>query len=108
MSNIDEKIALNIKYSIQNNLNNPRQVIHIFSKYENILKRQKIKDTLKVECDQLYQSVLSFLKSLNNAMTETKTDYDDCEISPIVSDIKWLKMVEYQVNLRVLEIVTAT
>jgi dynein heavy chain 2 len=77
-------------------LNNPRQVIHIFSKYENILKRQKIKDNLKVECDQLYQSVVSFLKSLNAAMADTKSEGDDNEITPIVSDIKWFKMIEYQ------------
>jgi dynein heavy chain 2, cytosolic len=100
LSNIDEKIAMNIKFSIQSSLNNPRQVIYIFSKYENILKRQKIKDALKIECDHLHQSVLTFVKQLNQALIDSKKNPhdDDEDVSPIVSEIKWLKIIEYQVQ----------
>lgn len=100
LSNIDEKIAMNIKYSIQNALNNPRQVIHIFSNYENILKRQKIKDALKIECNHLHQSVVSFVKQLNQALTDSKIapHSDDEEVSSVVSEIKWLKVIEYQLQ----------
>lgn len=100
LSNIDEKIAMNIKFSIQNALNNPRQVIYIFSKYENILKRQKIKDALRIECDHLHQAVLLFVKQLHQALADSKKsphDNDD-EVSPLVSEIKWLKIIEYQVQ----------
>lgn len=100
LSNIDEKIAMNIKFSIQNSLNNPRQVIYIFSKYENILKRQKIKDALKIECNHLHQAVLTFVKQLNQALADSKQQShdDDKEVSPLVSEIKWLKIIEYQVQ----------
>lgn len=100
LSNIDEKIAMNIKHSIQNAINNPRQVIYIFSKYENILKRQKIKDALKIECDHLHQAVLTFVVQLNQALADSKKSphSDDDEVSPLVSEIKWLKIIEYQVQ----------
>lgn len=100
LSNIDEKIAMNIKFSIQNALNNPRQVIYIFSKYENILKRQKIKDALRIECDHLHQAILTFVVQLNQALADSKRSPhdDDEEVSPLVSEIKWLKIIEYQVQ----------
>lgn len=100
LSNIDEKIAMNIKFSIQNSLNNPRQVIYIFSKYENILKRQKIKDALKIECNHLHQSVLTFVKQLYQALADSKKNLhdDDDEVSPLVSEVKWLKIIEHQVQ----------
>lgn len=99
LSNIDEKIAVNIKFSLQNALNNPRQVIYIFSKYENILKRQKIKAALKIECDHLHQSVLVFIKQLTQELSDKKNHLDDDdEISSLVCEIKWLKIIEYQVQ----------
>lgn len=100
LSNIDEKIAMNIKFSIQNALNNPRQVIYIFSKYENILKRQKIKDALRIECDHLHQAVLVFVKQLHQALEDSKRSPhdDDDDVSPLVSELKWLKIIEYQVQ----------
>lgn len=98
LSNIDEKIAMNIKYSIQNALNNPRQVIYIFSKYENILKRQKIKDALRIECDHLHQAVLTFVVQLNQALADSKKNPhdDDEDVSSLVCEIKWLKIIEHQ------------
>lgn len=99
LSNIDDKIAMNIKHSIQNALNNPRQVIYIFSKYENILKRQKIKDALRIECDHLHKAILTFVTQLNQAVADSKRNPhdDDEDVSPLVSEIKWLKIIEYQV-----------
>lgn len=99
LSNIDEKIAVNIKLSIQNALNNPRQVVYIFSKYENILKRQKIKATLRIECDHLHQAILTFVAQLNQAVADSKRNPhdDDEDVSPLVSEIKWLKIIEHQV-----------
>lgn len=103
LTNVDEKIVLNIKFAIQNNLDNPRQIIHLFSKYENILKRQKIREMLKIECDHLHESIISFMKSLseslneNNATKEKQTD-DEYEVSLVVSQIELLKIIEYQVN----------
>lgn len=100
LSNIDEKIAMNIKHSIQNALSNPRQVIYIFSKYENILKRQKIKDALRIECDHLHQAVLTFVVQLNQALSDSKKSPhdEDEDVSALVSEIKWLKIIEYQVQ----------
>jgi dynein heavy chain 2, cytosolic len=80
-------------------LNNPRQVIYIFSKYENILKRQKIKDALRIECDHLHQSVVVFVKQLTQALSEKRNHLDEDEdVSPLVCEIKWLKIIEYQVQ----------
>lgn len=75
-------------------------MIYIFSKYENILKRQKIKDALRIECDHLYQSVLTFVKQLGQELNDKKThlDDDDDEVSAFVCEIKWLKIIEYQVH----------
>ena len=100
LSNIDEKIAMNIKFSIQNSLSNPRQVIYIFSKYENILKRQKIKDALRIECNHLHQAVLTFVVQLNQALADSKKNPhdDDEDVSALVCEIKWLKIIEYQVQ----------
>lgn len=100
LSNIDEKIAFNIKYSIQNVLDNPRQVIYIFSKYENILKRQKIKYALQIECDHLYQAVKTFLVQLNQALNDGKKNphSGDEDVSPLVCEIKWLRIIEHQVQ----------
>lgn len=97
LSNIDEKIASNIKLSIQNAINNPRQVIYIFSRYENILKRQKIKDALRIECGHLYQAVSIFLKQLTEALGDKSSHADDADgVSQLVGEIKWLKIIEYQ------------
>lgn len=72
----------------------------MFSTYENILKRQKIKTTLRIECDQLHQSVLVFIKQLGQELHEKKNhlDDDDDELSTLVCEIKWLKIIEYQVQ----------
>ena len=101
LANVDEKVVLNIKYSIQNSLNNPRQVIYIFTKYENIMNRPKIKDTLQIECDHLHQAIKVFVNELKATLLESKSisqNNEDDQVSSIVTEIKWLKIIDYQMQ----------
>lgn len=95
---------MNIKLAVQSSLGNPRQIIHIFSKYENILKRPRIREMLKIECDHLHESILSFIKSLTDNLNENKNNKsiytdDEYEVSQTVSEIELLKIIEYQVYI---------
>lgn len=101
LANVDEKVVLNIKYSIQNSLNNPRQVIYIFTKYENIMNRPKIKDTLRIECDHLHQAIIVFVNELKAILLDCKSitqKNDDGQVSAVVTEIKWLKIIAYQMQ----------
>ena len=101
LANVDEKVVLNIKYSIQNSLNNPRQVIYIFTKYENIMNRPKIKDTLRIECDHLHQAIIVFVNELKATLLDSKSitqKNDDGQVSLVVTEIKWLKIIAYQMQ----------
>ena len=60
---------------------------------------------LKIECDHLHESILSFMKSLTDSLNENKTSKtkytdDEYEVSEIVSEIELLKIIEYQVIAR--------
>lgn len=59
-----------------------------------------IKAALRIECDHLHQSVLIFVKQLNQELIEKKNHLDDDadETSSLVCEIKWLKIIEYQVQ----------
>lgn len=101
LANVDEKVVLNIKYSIQNSLNNPRQVIYIFTKYENIMNRPKIKDSLRIECDHLHQAIIIFVNELKATLLDSRAitqKNDDGQVSEVVTEIKWLKIIAHQMQ----------
>jgi dynein heavy chain 2, cytosolic len=100
-STIDEKIALNIKFSIQTSIDNPQEIINIFSQFENILKSHKIRNLLKIECNLLFEAIKMYVVKLEKSLSSWKrTPPDELqdEISHCVIDIRYLKVIEYQVN----------
>lgn len=94
---IDNTVATILKSQLHNYLNNPRQVIHIFTKYDILTKRPTILDSLTAEREQFLQTLVALITDLQQAITQSTDSHNTESISPIVLETRWLKMVEHQI-----------
>lgn len=78
-------------------MNNPRQIVYIYSKYDLISKRPLILEALTAEREHFLQILGSLITELQESMGQIgeNGDYDD--LSPIVYETRWLKIIEHQI-----------
>ncbi|CAD7084661.1 unnamed protein product [Hermetia illucens] len=95
---IDERIALGIKYELHHHLNNPRQVIFIFSKYDTLIQRPMILELLTTEREQFLQSLQLLLQDLKKAMNDTNVEPHVGHLSTLCNECRWLKVVQHQLD----------
>lgn len=79
-------------------MNNPRQVVHLFTKYLSILKRPTIMSLLNVEREQFLQSILQLIADLKNCLNQPSSNQGAGNMSQIVWECRWLRVVEHQVK----------
>lgn len=94
LTQIDDKIAILLKGLIHNHLNNTRQVVHIFNKYQNVLSRDTVRKALVAERENLLSTLPKLFLDLRDTLMQSQLDVGDR--SQIVTESKWLKIVEHQ------------
>uniref|UniRef100_A0A1B0CJW6 Cytoplasmic dynein 2 heavy chain 1 n=1 Tax=Lutzomyia longipalpis TaxID=7200 RepID=A0A1B0CJW6_LUTLO len=96
---IDEKIANVLKAKLHRHLDNPRQVVHIFSKFNIISTRPMVLELLTAEREHFLQSLQVLIKDLKVALSQSgDTMTENNHISPICWECRWLRVVEYQID----------
>lgn len=95
---IYEKISLILKSKLHTQLDKPKEIIGIFSKYETILKSADIMELLTAERQQFLQSLHGLIKELKELLSEPRTCPNDSEISPICWETKELKLFQNEVK----------
>lgn len=93
----DDRIASTLKSQIHNHLNNPRQVVHIFSKYDIISQRPSVLESLTAEREHFLQSLKTLIKDLQTSINQNNESYDNNDLSRMVWETRWLKVGEYQI-----------
>lgn len=94
---IYEKISLILKSKLHTHLDKPREIIHIFLKYETILKSVDILELLSAERQHFLQSLHSLIKELKELLSEPRTCPDETEISSVCWETKELKLFQNEV-----------
>lgn len=79
-------------------MNNPRQVVHLFTKYLSILKRPTIMNLLSVEREHFLQSILQLIDDLKNCLNQPSSAQGMGNMSQICWECRWLRVVEHQVS----------
>ena len=97
---VEERIANILKSQIHQHYNNPRQIVHIFLTFDVISKRPTVLELLTAEREHFLQSLNSLLKDLKNSLIQRNDTYDVGDVSPLVAESRWLKIVEYQVLVK--------
>ncbi|GAB0096653.1 Cytoplasmic dynein 2 heavy chain 1 [Sergentomyia squamirostris] len=96
---IDEKIANVLKAQIHRHLDNPRQVVYIFSKFDIISTRPMVLELLTAEREHFLQSLQLLIKDLQQALSESGDPVNDnSHISQICKECRWLRIVENQID----------
>lgn len=94
LTQIDDKIAILLKGLIHKHLNNTRQVVYIFNKYHNVLSRETVKKALVAERENLLSTLPKLFLDLRDTLAQSQLEVGDR--SQIVTESKWLKIVERQ------------
>ncbi|XP_059611101.1 cytoplasmic dynein 2 heavy chain 1 [Phlebotomus argentipes] len=96
---IDEKIANVLKGKLHRHLDNPRQVVHIFSKFDIISTRPMVLELLTAEREHFLQSLQFLIKDLQVALAQSGDSvHENSHISPICWECRWLRVVEHQID----------
>lgn len=95
----DERIANALKVILSQHLSNPRQVVFLFGKYEALIRRNAVLESLTVEREQFIQSLHILLRDLRKAMTsDINSEPDTGNLSVICKECRWLKIIQHQVK----------
>lgn len=94
---IDNIISTILKSELHHHLENPRQIVHIFSKYDIITKRPAILESLTAEREHFVTTLGTLIGELQTAISINNDHYDNEDLSPIVWETRWLKIVEHQI-----------
>ncbi|XP_021709178.1 cytoplasmic dynein 2 heavy chain 1 [Aedes aegypti] len=92
---VDENVVTILKQKIYESIGNPRQAIHVFNRYKDIFNRPYIMKALTVEREQLFQSIPMIIRELREMLTTA--NYTEDEVTPIVSETRWYRVVEQQI-----------
>lgn len=96
---IDEKIANVLKGKLHRHLDNPRQVVYIFSKFDIISTRPMVLELLTAEREHFLQSLQLLIKDLRVALSQSGDSVNEnSHISPICWECRWLRVVEHQID----------
>lgn len=95
---IYEKISFILKSKIFTHLDDPKEIIQIFLKYETILKNVDIMEMLFAERQHFLQSLHNLIKELKELLAEPKKYPKDAEISEICWETKELQLFQNEVK----------
>ncbi|XP_062711545.1 cytoplasmic dynein 2 heavy chain 1 [Aedes albopictus] len=96
LAKVDENVVTILKQKIYESAGNPRQAIHVFNRYKDIFNRPYVMKALTVEREQLFQSVPMIIRELREMLTAA--NYTEDEVTPIVSETRWYRVVEQQIG----------
>lgn len=74
------------------------QIIHIFLKYEHILRRPSVMKLLTAEREHFVQSMRTLIEEIKVDLTQNGLHQDNFNLSPICFECRWLKVFQHQVN----------
>lgn len=94
---VDEKMASLLKPKLNNHLKNPRQIIHIFSQYDSIIRRPSVMSLLTAERELFFQSINDFIHEIKVSLQQKTSYQSNVNMSPICWECRWLRVVLYQV-----------
>ncbi|XP_055594856.1 cytoplasmic dynein 2 heavy chain 1 [Uranotaenia lowii] len=92
---VDEQVVSLLKTQVHDSVGNPRQAIHVFNRYKEIFNRPYVLKALAVEREQLFQSIPMIIHELREMLVAT--NFSDDEVTPIVSETRWYRVVEDQI-----------
>lgn len=95
---INEKISLILKSKLSKHLDEPRQIVQIFLKYEAVLKSPDIIDLLSAEREHFLHSLLVLMKELKDQQSEPRRYPKDLDISETCWETKTLKIFQIEVS----------
>ncbi|XP_058827016.1 cytoplasmic dynein 2 heavy chain 1-like [Topomyia yanbarensis] len=96
LAKVDENVVSILKQHIHGSVGNPRQAIHVFSRFKDIFNRPYVLKALTVEREQLYQSIPIIIRELREMLAAT--NYTEDDVTPIVSETRWYRVVEEQIT----------
>lgn len=95
---INEKMSLILKSKLSKHLDEPREIVEIFLKYDSVLKSPDIIDLLSVEREHFLHTLLRLLKELKDQLAEPKQYPKNMDISEVCWETKTLKMFQIEVS----------
>lgn len=95
---INEKISLILKSKLSKHLDEPREIVQIFLKYDTVLKSPDIIDLLAAEREHFLHSLLRLMKELKDQLSEPRQYPKDLDISEVCCETKALKMFQIEVS----------
>ncbi|XP_055390537.1 cytoplasmic dynein 2 heavy chain 1 [Condylostylus longicornis] len=95
---VDERIAMAIKGELQIHLNNPKQMMYIFQKYDTLIRRPTVMELLIPEREQFLQSLTAFIHDLRKTMNDINVEPNSSPLSTLCNECRWLKIIQYQVS----------
>lgn len=95
---INEKISLILKSKLSKHLDEPREIVQIFLKYDTVLKSPDIIDLLAAEREHFLHSLLRLMKELKDQLSEPRQYPKDLDISEVCRETKTLKMFQIEVS----------
>lgn len=98
MEPINEKVALILKSKLSKHLDEPREIVQIFLKYDAIVKSPDIIDLLSAEREHFLHALLRLMKELKDQLMEPRRYPKDLEISDTCWETKTLKLFQIQVS----------
>lgn len=76
-----------------------RQIIHIFSQYDSILRRPSVMSLLTAERELFFQSINDFIKEIKASLHQKTSFQSNVNLSPICWECRWLRVVLHQVGV---------
>lgn len=95
---INEKISLILKSKLSKHLDEPREIIQIFLKYDTVLQSPDIIDLLAAEREHFLHSLLRLMKELKDQSAEPRQYPPDADISETCWETKTLKIFQIDVS----------
>jgi dynein heavy chain 2, cytosolic len=95
---IDDKISGKLQSQILGQLQNPRQVVHLFMKYKNVIQRPAIRQALLAEREHLMEATQTLLKDIKKTIADT--NHDEESGSPVIAEARFLKIIDHEVSFQ--------
>lgn len=95
---INEKISLILKSKLSKHLDEPREIVQIFLKYDTVLRSPDIIDLLAAEREHFLHSLLRLMKELKDQLAEPRQYPPDADISEMCWETKTLKIFQTEVS----------
>nr|XP_037870708.1 cytoplasmic dynein 2 heavy chain 1 isoform X3 [Bombyx mori] len=96
---VEVKVAEKLKPRLHNT--STKQMLYEFLRYEALIERPYVKQTLNNELEIFATSLVAMLKDIKNQIDSDETDvkmYQPPEMSPLVHRVQWAKQMEAKVK----------